>query len=305
VDVTSVQRRLMDELISVEDFPRFRSELADDLREELDRRLEPAVAALREDDQLWVTKARLIDLHSRCEGLYLANVLGEGTFEYSTQLALGSVVHRAVEIGVYRPALSEGELVERAVELLRRDDDRFDSFLQLLGDGEAAELEAEAVRRVMLFRNTFPPLPKSWAPVVELPLKAALAKDRVMLSVRPDLCLGTADREDPTRATRLLIELKTGAERPEHDEDVRLYALAATLRFGVPPYRVATVNLDAGSWRAQDVTEDLLRGALRRVADGCVRAAELLAGAEPNLRPGAWCNWCARRSGCPAAAKDD
>jgi hypothetical protein len=213
------------------------------------------------------------------------------------------VVHRAVEIGVYRPALSEAELVDQAIVLLRRDDDRFDGFLELLGEAESAELEAEAVRRVVLFRNTFPPLPKSWAPAVELPLKASLAGDRVVVSVRPDLSLWTSDPADPMRARRLLIELKTGMERPEHDEDVRLYALAATLRFGVPPYRVATVNLDSGTWRAQDVTVDLLRGAVRRVADGCVRAAELLAGAEPELRAGAWCNWCARRPDCPAAAQ--
>ena len=303
MEVTSVQQRLVDDLIAVDDFPTFRSGLAEDLRVDLERRLAPAAELLDDDRQLWITKARLVDLHTRCEGLYLANVLGEEAFEYSSQLALGSVVHRAVEIGVYRSTLSEAELVDRSVELLRRDDERFDGFLGLLDEGEAAELEAEAVRRVVLFRNTFPPLPKSWAPVVELPLKAILAGGRVTVSVRPDLSLGTADPADPTRARRLLIELKTGAERPEHDEDVRLYALAATLRFGVPPYRVATVNLDSGTWRAQDVNEDLLGGALRRLADGCVRAARLLSGADPSLRPGAWCGWCARRPGCPAAAE--
>ncbi|MGH2684086.1 MAG: PD-(D/E)XK nuclease family protein, partial [Actinomycetota bacterium] len=300
MDVTSVQQRLIDDLLAVKEFPTFRSELADELRSELERRLAPVSSSLGEDRQVWITKARLVDLHTRCEGLYLANVLGEEAFEFSTQLALGSLVHRAVEIGVYRSALSESELVGRAVELQRRDDPRFDDFLGLLDEGEAAELEAEAVRRVVLFKSTFPPLPRTWAPVVELPLRVTLAGGSVTVSVRPDLSLGTADPAEPMRARRLLIELKTGMERPEHDEDVRLYALAATLRFGVPPYRVATVNLDSGTWRAQDVSEDLLGGALRRLADGCLRAAELLAGAEPNLRPGAWCGWCPRRPDCPA-----
>ena len=57
-------------------------------------------------------------------------------FTFSERLAVGSLVHKAVEIGVYAPDLSDAELVERAEEKLRRDDTRFDEFASLLTVGQ-------------------------------------------------------------------------------------------------------------------------------------------------------------------------
>ena len=48
---------------------------------------------------------------------------------------------------------------------------------------------------------------------------------------------------DPLVATRVLVDLKSGRAWPDHPEDMRLYALLYTLRYGVPPYRVATLFL--------------------------------------------------------------
>ena len=302
MELTPVQERTLDQVIRVEEFPLYRRELADDLRAELEERVGRELDALPEGQTLWLSKARLVDLHARCEGLFVGSLLGEGAFEYSAALARGQLLHRAVEIAVYRPDLVETELVALAIRQLRRDDPRFDTFAGLLTDDEAVDLEADAARQLVLFRASFPPPPRSWAPVVELSLRARLLDDRVVLSARPDLALGTPDPAEPMRGRRLLLELKTGADRPEHDEDARFYALVATLRFGVPPYRVATLNLDSGTWRPQNVTEDLLRSAVRRVADACRRAAALLSGAEPRLNAGPWCGWCPRAPGCPAAA---
>jgi hypothetical protein len=302
VTLTPVQERTLVELMgSRRDRPVFPRGLAEQLRADLERRLAPAVERLPAERPLWVTKARLTDLHLRCEGLFVSNELREGAFEYSLPLAVGNVVHAAVEVAISVPDRTEGELVEAAIRRLRRDDARFGGYLDALDVLDRADLEAESVRQLVLFRATFPPLERAWTPAVELPLKTDLVGGRVILYARPDLCLGSTDPVEPMRARRLLVELKTGAERPEHDEDLRLYALAATLRLGVPPFRVATVLLESGSWRFQDVTEDLLWSALRRVADGCLRAAGLLAGESPSLRPGAWCRWCARAPTCPEA----
>ena len=280
--------------------PVFAPDLADRLRAFLETRLSPLAEARQDVHELWVTKARLVELHSRCEGLYLSNALGEGEFSFSLKLAIGNLVHRAVQVGVYRRDLAEGELVAAALDQLCAEDG-FSAFCEGLGEADRAELEAEAVRQTILFRSMFPPFERSWTPAVEVPLTAELLERRVILRARPDICLGTLDPENPMRARRLVLELKTGYDTPDHDEDVRFYALVATLRFGVPPFRVATVNLETGGWRAQDVTEDLLMSAARRVADGCLRATELLDGAEPRLHPGAWCGWCPRRLICPAA----
>jgi hypothetical protein len=302
--LTPVQERALRDLMAGDgrDRPLFPPDLAGRLRAELEERLAPAVATLRDGEQLWVTKHRLAELHSRCEGLFLANHLGEGEFGFSTRLAVGMLVHRSVQVGVYRPRLDEADLVDAALGQLVRDDPRFADFVGSLDHADRAEMEAEAVRQTLLFRSTFPPFERSWTPAVEVPLSAEAAGGRVVLRARPDIMLGSTDPDDPMRARRLLLELKTGADIPEHDEDLRFYALVAALRFGVPPFRVATVHLERGTWRAYDVNEDLLRSAARRVGDAYVRAAALFAGEDPRLRPGVWCGWCPRGLTCPASS---
>jgi PD-(D/E)XK nuclease superfamily protein len=299
VSLTPVQERTVVEVMGgAEERPLFPAALADELRRDLEERLEPAVAALPEGRALWLTKAKLTNLHARCEGLFLANELDEGVFEYGFQLAVGNVVHKGVEIGVYARGLEDAELAERALGRLREADDSFASYVGLLDDVDRAELVGEAVRQLAWFRATFPPLERSWNPVVEWPVRVTLAGERIVLSARPDLVLGGVDRDEAMRARRLVLELKGGQERPEQDDDVRFYALVMALAHGVPPFRVVNVNLKAGSCRVQPVTEDLLRSAVRRVGDAARKGAEVLGGREPNLRGDAWCRWCPRSQTC-------
>lgn len=299
MELTPVQQRTFEELMRCDPLPVFERALVDELRGDLERRVEPVLGALREGEALWLGKSKLSDLHSRCEGLFMANHLGEGEFELGWNLALGSLVHRAIGISVNLPDRSDAELVESALAQLRRDDMGFDEYCLGLAEADLAALESEAVERVLLFRSTFPPLQKAWSPAVEPKLKVTLAGERVVLSARPDLLLGADDREEPMRGRRLILELKTGQDRPEHDDDLRFYALVATLRLGVPPYRVATLFLDDASWRMHEVTPDLLESAVRRIGGGADRIGPLLEGEEPRLRPGAWCAWCPRSETCP------
>ena len=301
--LTPVQQRTMVEVMAAGGEPRrFPEALEAHLRADLGRRLGEAVAALPDGRHLWITKSRLVNLHTRCEGFYLAEELGEGVFTYGFQLAVGKVVHKAVEIGVYARGLAEVELAERALGRLSERDAAFGSYAGLLDEVDRSELIGEAVRQLSWFRSAFPPLERSWNPVVEWPLRVELAGGRVVLSARPDLVLGTADREDPFVARRLVVELKAGQDRPEQDDDARFYALVLALHHGVPPFRVVTVNLQTGTCRPQDVTEDLLESAVRRVAAGAARAAALLAGEEPRLSAGKWCEWCPRAQTCPASS---
>jgi len=132
-------------------------------------------------------------------------------------------------------------------------------------------------------------------------MKAELLGGALVVSGKVDLCLGSPDRTQPMRARRLLIDLKTGGAYPEHAEDNRAYALLHTLRFGVPPYRVASFFLEGGTWQAEDVHEDLLFHAAERVIAAARAAASLRAGREPVLTPGRWCAWCPRFAECPSA----
>lgn len=281
--------------------PVFPAGLAEELRAELERRMAPAAEQLGEGRTLWLTKAKLTNLHQRCEGLFLANELDEGVFTYGFKLAVGNVVHKGVEIGVYAADMADAELADRALERLESGDDAFAAYLGLLDPFERAELVGEATRQLSWFRVTFPPLERSWNPVVEWPLRVTMAGERIVLSARPDLVLGGVDRDEPMRARRLVVELKGGQERPEQEDDVRFYALVMALCHGVPPFRLVNVNLQAGAARVQEVTEDLLRSAVRRVAEAACKAVEILDGRPPQLRGGAWCRWCPRSQTCPAS----
>ena len=82
---------------------------------------------------------------------------------------------------------------------------------------------------------------------------------------------------------------------------MRFYALLMTLRFGVPPYRVASLFLDSGEWQAEDVTEETLFHAADRVVATARAAAALMNGREAVLTAGVYCGWCPRAETCPAA----
>jgi hypothetical protein len=83
---------------------------------------------------------------------------------------------------------------------------------------------------------------------------------------------------------------------------MRFYALLLALRFGVPPYRVATLYLESGSWQAEDVTDRVLERAADRVLSAVRAAASAQAGRGLELRPGPYCTWCPRSATCPSSA---
>ncbi|HYU57153.1 MAG TPA: PD-(D/E)XK nuclease family protein [Actinomycetota bacterium] len=297
--LTPVQRRTLDDLMGATvPRPVFGEDLAGRLRAEV----EGGVAALSfPDPPVWLGKHRLND-HGRCEGLFVAGLLGEGAaFEHRPQTAAGSLAHKAIELDVPRGrADPTPALVERAAARLAEGDTGFAAFWEGLDPLEASEISQMAVRLAEQFRASFPPLQTSWTPVTELSVRQEFGP--VIVSGRMDLVLGAQDREVPMRARRIALDLKSGRAWPEFPEDMRLYALLMTLRFGVPPFRVASVFLDSGEWQAEDVTEDTLFHAAGRVVRAAEAAAALLAGGEPDLRPGSWCSWCPRAPSCPVAA---
>jgi hypothetical protein len=132
-------------------------------------------------------------------------------------------------------------------------------------------------------------------------VKAQLLGGDLTLSGKIDLVLGVPDRLEPNRATRLAVDLKTGGAWPEYAEDMRFYALLMTFRFGVPPYRVASLFLDSGEWQAEEVAEETLFHTADRVVAAARSAGALLGGREPALTPGSWCGWCPRAFVCPSA----
>ncbi len=250
--------------------------------------------AQRRDLPLYVSKHALMTVHT-CEGMLVA----ESTvpFAWNVHIARGTIVHKAIELGI----AWDGDpiprmLVDEAIASLTESTDSIGDWLYGLGERERAELRAEAVELVTAFSEVFPPLEARWRPVTEARMRAEPHHGAVVLSGRPDLTLGQARGNV---AGKVLIDLKTGAVRTHHTDDLRFYALLETLARGTPPRLVATVYLDSGTIRSEPVTEDLLTAAVRRTMDGIARIAALrLVKAPAELRGGHYCRWCPALENC-------
>ncbi|HSL11616.1 MAG TPA: PD-(D/E)XK nuclease family protein [Actinomycetota bacterium] len=301
MQLTDPQRRTLERLIGTGERPVFPSDLSQRLRD----RIEAAARGLDLRDPLWLGKERLHD-HARCEGLLQSHLLGEAPpFEHSPVSAGGVLAHKVVEVDMAsRDLLDPQSAADVAARRLADREERFREHWTTLASHDQEEVLMEAARRVTLLRASFPPLRelrRALAPVSELRARAELLGGDIVLSGQIDLVLGLADLTDPSRATRLTIDFKTGSARPEHVEDNRFYALLLTLRFGVPPYRVASFFLESGTWQAEDVTEQTLMHAADRVVAAARSAAGLVNGRVPSLSPGPWCGWCPRATACPLA----
>jgi hypothetical protein len=300
-ELTEPQRRTVEQLIGTHERPVVAADLVRRLRD----RIERALADLELREAVWLTKERL-RAHGRCGGLFQAQLAGEhARFAHTPTTAAGVLAHRAVEVDMTaRSPLDPFEVASIAARRLVDREDPFAVHWAALGERGQEEALAEAARRLTLFRASFPPLRElrsALAPIPELRLRAEFLDARLVLSGQIDLVLGLPDADAPLRATRLALDLKTGAARPEHAADLRVYALLLALRFGVPPYRVATFYLEAGTWQAEDVDERVLQHAAERLVAAARDAAHLAAGGTPVLAPGPWCAWCPRVEVCPAA----
>jgi RecB family exonuclease len=311
LEFNSVQRRTMRSLLGdagtadvTSSRPPFDRSLPARVREYLEDGIADAAAGVR----VRLSKEGLNAL-DRCEGSFAAILAGERpVWEPSAQSAVGTLLHRALEAdAASAEQIEPSALVARAYGDLAADR-RFGPFLTGLEATERELLVADARTGIELFRASFPPLGPArrlLAPAAERWLVAELAGGDVILLGRVDLIVGRSERGRPSR---VLVDLKTGGAWPEHAQDMRLYALLFTLRFGAPPLRVASFFLRSGECQPEEVTEDLLMRTAERVV-GAVNAAARLGpshdGAppcdEPSLRPGGWCAWCPRSLTCSAS----
>ena len=296
--LTPTQRRaLVDLLGKGQPRPSFPSELAGELRSELETSLGDVADGLV-DVPLVVHKGALSQVHS-CERHHVAEA--RAGFSWTPAAAMGAVAHKAIELSItMRSAPAMPFLVDTAVDRLSEDIDRGPgAWLAEASAAEVAELRAGVIDRTLKFEDEFPPVKRKWRPRLESPLVASLCDDRIVVRGKVDLALG---RPRGLTAGVLIVELKTGRPSRAHADDLRLYALLETLRAGVPPFRVATWYLDSGQHHHEDVDEALLRAAVRRVCHGVRKIYELqVEGRTPTWQAGAACDWCVERHTCEGA----
>ena len=249
------------------------------------------------DSTLFISKGRLSNVHG-CEGKFLA----PDVFHWTAAIAKGQVAHKAIQQMInWRGEPTPRDLVDDAIARLADDDRDLGRWVAGLSAGDEADLRGRAIEHVNKFMETFPPLDPRSNPATESTSRWPVAGP-IVFSSRADLVMGKPEGRE---SRKLIIDLKTGWVSPLHREDLRFYALIETLVRDVPPRKLATFYLDSAHAMVEDVTEGLLRSALRRTLDGVHAIIELtIEGRTPVLRPGTHCRWCPLRDECPASEAD-
>ena len=294
-DLNPAQRAVADGLLTFYDAPRVDADTVEHIRRGFTERTQWAVDALDEaGETLWVSKHN-ISAALGCETRWQYG----GDFSWNIANAVGTITHRAAELlMVGRLTATPLDAVAAAIDLLREDNAEFAAFLDEGPPARTAAVRSDATKHVASLVDGFPPLPKRFLPRTEQWFQATLGSRTIQLNARPDLALGRPAGPD---ARSLLVDLKTGNPHQSHVDDLRFYALVFMLRWGAPPWRIASYYAPDGAWAAEEVTADVLEAAALRTSDAILRMAEITSSKRPpDLSPGPGCQWCALSETCEA-----
>jgi hypothetical protein len=307
---TPAQQRLVDEVLA---WGLERPIPPEGLSERLLTRLTPALGALIElrahrpdlaRRPLLVTKTRLSRLV--CDGLQQE----PEPYVHAWANVRGTLVHAAIEADVDGARADDaGAVVERAWHRLATqrpgDPASIGSWLNARDGTERDALMGESRTLLEGFREVWPELADVPIRVrTEQRLVVMLGGRAVQLQGVPDLIVESPVEDG--RARRLIIDLKTGMPRGQRDRDeLRFYALLATLAGGSAPFRWATLYVTEGRLEHEDLSEPILATAAERIADAVLQAVRIaqvgVGAAQERIAGGAWCRGCARRTTCTDA----
>jgi hypothetical protein len=190
-----------------------------------------------------------------------------------------------------------GEYVE-AARVAAMSEESFAQYWESGGIAIQSDLISGAVSKTTIFLDSFPPLATQWTPRFEESFQVRIGK--LVLSVKPDFVLGRPRADG--RQTMFLADMKTGSLNDEHDAEAMFYALVATLRFGIAPWRSVVFSLASGEWTDPDVTRARLIESAERVIAAAATMGDVLTDIRPPLLSvGRWCSWCPASVTCPAA----
>lgn len=293
------QRRVFDELLAIgAPRPVASLALAELLRARIEAGTMDAVSRWTEN-RFFLSKSQLVQVLN-CPGIPVAERAQTTTRALHQATAVGIVTHRAVQMANTHPGRTVAWYVDQAVAA-SCGEDGFGLFWEQASVGVQSDVKVQALSRTTSFLDTFPPLDAAWAWRFEESMQARIG--RLTMAARPDLVLGRP-RPDG-RQTMFLCDLKTGGLHEGHDREAAFYALVATLRNGVPPYRSTVLSLASGDWTEPDIDEAVLLGA----ADDVIRAVNLLVdglteAAPLTLTGGVHCRYCPARASCPSAVSE-
>jgi hypothetical protein len=290
-ELTPVQVRTLEALRRSTEPLVFDQELVEGIRVEMREALEEFAERLRPNQQVWVSK-HAIGTVLDCEEHHLI----PDDFEWKPATAKGQVAHRAIQLTLsWRGEPNPTELVDEAMARLADEERGIGTWIANLSPADESDLRGQSVERVTKFMESFPPLDRRWNPMTES--TARWPNDGpIILQGKVDLMIG---KPAGAESRKVIIDLKTGRPNVKHRQDLHFYALVETLVRSVPPRKVATFYLDAADIHAEDVSERMLRTAMRRTLDGINAMVELQSeGREPVRRPGVTCRWCVLSDSC-------
>ena len=184
---------------------------------------------------------------------------------------------------------SIGDPMRDGMDALALDDRQRElvTWIDNLSPTERGALTAEVDRQCLDLVERWPRLDPSWLPRTQVPMRVGLADGSIELSGRVDLAIG---RPGLNVASVAIVEVKSGARRPEHRSDLHFYALVETLRSPAPPFAVATYYTRTGELDVDPVSDELLASAARRTVAGigalCPPAAGAAVSVPATGRPG-------------------
>lgn len=289
VPLNPMQQAVVDALGKSPEWTPLPTSVVETVRVYLHDQLADIAPRFSKQDPLWLSKQRLATIHG-CEAHHLAT---KDTFAWTPLTARGTVLHKAVELGVHwRGDTTPADVVDEAIARLSDSNHGVADFLISMSEGDRAQLRSYAVDLYTRFEECFPKLKSAWRPVTESPARYEMFDGAIVLGTRADLTLGTAEQ-------KVIIDVKSGAIHPTHREDLRFYALVEALRSGMAPRRLATYSLAAARSDVEDVSEGVLQAAVRRVVAGARTIVEVEHDRrEPKRRPGAMCRWCPLNDTC-------
>jgi CRISPR/Cas system-associated exonuclease Cas4 (RecB family) len=290
-DLTPVQIRTLEALRRSSDPVVFDQELVEDIRAEMRDALDEFAERLQPNQEVFVSKHKIATALD-CEEFHVL----PDDFTWKPATAKGQVAHRAIQLLLsWRGEANPTDLVEEAMARLADEERGIGTWIATLSPADEADLRGQSVERLTKFMESFPPLDRRWNPVTEAPARWP-NHGPILLQARVDLMIG---RPAGNESRKVIIDLKTGRPNARHRQDLAFYALLETLARSVPPRKVATYYLDAAEAQVDDVSERLLRTAIRRTLDGINAIVELESeGRPPVRRPGVTCRWCPLADSC-------
>lgn len=284
-----MQQAVVDALGKSPDWVPLPRDVVENVRGYLHEQLSEIAGRFNRENPLWISKRRLSTIHG-CETHHLAT---KDSFEWTASTARGTVLHKAVELGVHwKGESTPADIVDEAIARLADSSNSVADYLITLSPGDGAQLRSYVVDLYTRFEECFPKLKRAWRPVSESSARYELFGGSIVLGTKADLTLGLADQ-------KVIIDVKSGGLHLTHREDLRFYALVEALRSGMAPRRLATYSLAAARADVEDVSEGVLQAAVRRVVHG-VRTIVAVEHdkREATKRPAVHCRWCPLNDTC-------